>query len=141
MPSLLRLYREPPPPELGEPFREASGQPPTEQILDKYLHAVGGADRLARLTSFTAKGTYSGFDDADTSVGDIFAGTGSTNDDRTHTSRRQHDDAHRGGRGLPARGAHLPFVYGLSNVTCEAQRESVALAEMIGGVVDSHTSL
>ena len=37
--------------------------------------------------------------------------------------------------------AHLPLVYGLSNVTCEAQRESVALAEMIGGVIDSHTSL
>ena len=29
----------------------------------------------------------------------------------------------------------------LSNVTCEAQREAVALAELIGGVVDSHTSL
>jgi formylmethanofuran dehydrogenase subunit B len=38
-------------------------------------------------------------------------------------------------------GANLPLVYGLSNVTCEAQREAVALAEMIGGVVDSHTSL
>jgi formylmethanofuran dehydrogenase subunit B len=37
--------------------------------------------------------------------------------------------------------ANMPLVYGLSNVTCEAQRESVALAEMIGGVVDSHTSL
>ena len=37
--------------------------------------------------------------------------------------------------------ADLPLVYGLSNVTCEAQRESVALAELIGGVVDSHTSL
>ena len=37
--------------------------------------------------------------------------------------------------------AHLPLVYGLSNVTCEAQRESVALAELIGGVIDSHTSL
>ena len=37
--------------------------------------------------------------------------------------------------------AHLPLVYGLSNITCEAQRESVALAELIGGVVDSHTSL
>ena len=38
-------------------------------------------------------------------------------------------------------GAHLPLVYGLSNITCEAQRESVALAELIGGVIDSHTSL
>jgi formylmethanofuran dehydrogenase subunit B len=37
--------------------------------------------------------------------------------------------------------AHLPLVYGLSNVTCETQREAVALAELIGGVVDSHTSL
>ena len=37
--------------------------------------------------------------------------------------------------------AHIPLVYGLSNITCEAQRESVALAELIGGVVDSHTSL
>ena len=37
--------------------------------------------------------------------------------------------------------ANMPLVYGLSNVTCEAQRESVALAELIGGVVDSHTSL
>jgi len=37
--------------------------------------------------------------------------------------------------------ANMPLVYGLSNITCEAQREAVALAEMIGGVVDSHTSL
>ncbi len=37
--------------------------------------------------------------------------------------------------------ADLPLVYGLSNITCEAQRESVALAELIGGVIDSHTSL
>jgi formylmethanofuran dehydrogenase subunit B len=37
--------------------------------------------------------------------------------------------------------ADLPLVYGLSNITCEAQRESVALAELLGGVVDSHTSL
>ena len=31
--------------------------------------------------------------------------------------------------------ADLPLVYGLSNVTCEAQRESVALAELTGGVL------
>jgi formylmethanofuran dehydrogenase subunit B len=37
--------------------------------------------------------------------------------------------------------ADLPLVYGLSNITCEAQRQSVALAELIGGVIDSHTSL
>jgi formylmethanofuran dehydrogenase subunit B len=37
--------------------------------------------------------------------------------------------------------ANMPLVYGLSNVTCEAQREAVSLTELIGGVIDSHTSL
>jgi formylmethanofuran dehydrogenase subunit B len=37
--------------------------------------------------------------------------------------------------------ANMPLVYGLSNITCEAQRAAVALAELIGGVIDSHTSL
>ena len=37
--------------------------------------------------------------------------------------------------------ANMPLVYGLSNVTSETTRSAVALAEMIGGVVDSHTSL
>ena len=37
--------------------------------------------------------------------------------------------------------ANMPLVYGLSNVTCEAQREAVLLAELCGGVIDSHTSL
>jgi len=33
-----------------------------DQVFDKYLQALGGADRVARLTSFTARGTYAGFD-------------------------------------------------------------------------------
>jgi photosynthetic reaction center cytochrome c subunit len=33
-----------------------------DQVFDKYLQALGGADRLARLTSFSATGTYEGFD-------------------------------------------------------------------------------
>ncbi len=37
--------------------------------------------------------------------------------------------------------ADLPLVYGLSNVTCEAQREALSLAELLGGVIDSHSSL
>jgi len=37
--------------------------------------------------------------------------------------------------------ADMPLVYGLSNVTCETQREAVSLAELAGGVIDSHTSL
>src|SRR5206468_9965472 len=33
-----------------------------DQILDKYIQAAGGAQRLARLTSFIGKGTYEGYD-------------------------------------------------------------------------------
>jgi hypothetical protein len=33
-----------------------------DAILDKYLAALGGTGQLAKLSSFTAKGTYSGFD-------------------------------------------------------------------------------
>lgn len=35
-----------------------------DQIFDKYLQVVGGAERLARLTSYVARGTYEGFDTA-----------------------------------------------------------------------------
>ena len=37
--------------------------------------------------------------------------------------------------------ADLPLVYGLGNSTTESQRAAIELAEEIGGIVDSHTSL
>ncbi|MCL4296826.1 MAG: hypothetical protein KJ077_13905 [Anaerolineae bacterium] len=37
--------------------------------------------------------------------------------------------------------ANHPLIYGLSNVTCETQREAVMLAERLGGIIDSHSSL
>jgi photosynthetic reaction center cytochrome c subunit len=33
-----------------------------DQVFEKYIQALGGADRLAKLTSFAGKGTYSGYD-------------------------------------------------------------------------------
>jgi outer membrane lipoprotein-sorting protein len=39
-----------------------TGTPPPDQVFNKYLQALGGAQRLAALTSFVAKGTYVGFD-------------------------------------------------------------------------------
>jgi len=38
------------------------GMPPATQILDKYIQAVGGAQRLAGLTSFVATGTSLGYE-------------------------------------------------------------------------------
>ena len=37
--------------------------------------------------------------------------------------------------------ADMPLIYGMSNTTCEAQKECVALADQLGGLLDSHTSL
>jgi formylmethanofuran dehydrogenase subunit B len=38
-------------------------------------------------------------------------------------------------------GARYPLVYGLSSTSCEAQRKSVALAEILGGCIDCCTSV
>src|SRR5262245_23498299 len=73
MPSLNLLYGSPPPDEPGDPFEAAAGQPPADQVFDKYLKALGGADRLAKITSLVAKGTYKAFDDADSNPMDIYA--------------------------------------------------------------------
>ena len=37
--------------------------------------------------------------------------------------------------------ARYPIVYGLSDTTCEAQRVAVAIADRIGGCVDTTTSV
>ena len=37
--------------------------------------------------------------------------------------------------------ADMPLVYGMSNTTCETQKECAALADSLGGLLDSHTSL
>lgn len=72
-PSINTLYGSPVIDEPGDPIEQFPGQPAPDQVLDKYLAALGGAQRLAAFTSFTAKGTYMGFDDADTSPMEILA--------------------------------------------------------------------
>ncbi len=74
MPSLDLLYSSPPPEEPGDPIlRTAPRLPSPDQVLDKYLRAVGPADRIAALTSLALKGSYIGFDDADKMPVDITA--------------------------------------------------------------------
>jgi hypothetical protein len=73
MPSLALLYSSPPPPEPGDPFRQAEGQPPADQILDAYLAALGTPASRAAFTSFTASGGYMGFDEVEKSPVEIFA--------------------------------------------------------------------
>ena len=73
MPSLDLLYSSPPPEEPGDPIQQASGQPAADQILDKYLRAVGAPEPVAALTSFTGKGNYSAYDDAEKSPFEMYA--------------------------------------------------------------------
>ncbi len=60
--SLDTLYGAPLPEELDVLVLPATpGGPTVAEILDKYLQAVGGAQTAAALTSYVAKGTYSGY--------------------------------------------------------------------------------
>src|ERR1051325_6343815 len=65
MPSIDQLYGTPPPEEPGDPFTQAQGQPTADSIIDKYVAAVGGAQKVAAVTSFTGTGTYRGYDDSE----------------------------------------------------------------------------
>src|SRR5689334_1344044 len=64
VPSLEVQYGEPLPddPDEVEPLPSVRPTATAEQILDKYINAIGGAAAVAKLTSFTAKGTYEGLD-------------------------------------------------------------------------------
>ena len=64
-PSLAEQYGSPPDPDPNDIeiiSSLASGGPTADQILDKYIQALGGEQKLAGLKSFAAKGTYSGYD-------------------------------------------------------------------------------
>src|SRR5437762_11246195 len=64
IPSLAAQYGEPPAddPDEIEVLPGARQAAAPDQILDRYIQALGGAQALAQITSFTAKGTYEGFD-------------------------------------------------------------------------------
>lgn len=59
-PSLETVYG-PGSQEMDDVLAQMPGQPSADEILDKYIRALGGAERLAGLTSYLAKGTSVGF--------------------------------------------------------------------------------
>jgi hypothetical protein len=62
-PSLAEQYGEPPPldPNEVEIRRQSPDAPSADQIFDKYLQALGGAQKAAAITSIVFKGTYEGY--------------------------------------------------------------------------------
>jgi len=74
IPSLALQYAVNP--VLDDPYeilQPAFDAPPIDAVLDKYIAAVGGAARLKGLTSFTAEGIYSGYDDFEQFPVQVFA--------------------------------------------------------------------
>jgi len=60
-PDLAALYSPPAEEQSKDIIRPARNAPPVEKIFEKYLQAIGGAERVARLGSFVAKGTSVGY--------------------------------------------------------------------------------
>lgn len=63
IPSLAEQYGVPmDDPNEVELFSPDPSAPTADQILDKYIQALGGPQRLATITSVVGKGTYAGYD-------------------------------------------------------------------------------
>jgi photosynthetic reaction center cytochrome c subunit len=60
-PDLSALYGGPPEDELDDAVEQDPEAPSADQILDKYLEALGGAQRLTAITNLVARGTSSGY--------------------------------------------------------------------------------
>jgi photosynthetic reaction center cytochrome c subunit len=60
-PNVALLYDTPPPEDPRDIIEQGSASPSADEVFDKYLKAVGGAARVASITSFTAKGKSVGY--------------------------------------------------------------------------------
>jgi outer membrane lipoprotein-sorting protein len=87
IPSLLAQYSLPvEDPNKVEIVPEAQAGASADQILDKYIEAVGGAQALAKLTSFAGKGTYEGYETYEQKVPfEVFAKAPDQRTTITHT--------------------------------------------------------
>jgi photosynthetic reaction center cytochrome c subunit len=58
-PAIDAIYSDPvsTPPDILPQATSGTKVPSATEILDKYIQALGGADKLAKITSYTAKGT------------------------------------------------------------------------------------
>lgn len=75
-PPIDAIYSTPnfvPPDILPTANPATAGTPSADQILDNYIKALGGADALAKLTSYTEKGTSMLFGEAKADPAEIYA--------------------------------------------------------------------
>jgi len=72
-PALALLYGAAALNEDEDLIRPATGVPSADEILDKYISAIGGRQRVSSLTSLVAKGTSAGYGPEGTRPIEIFA--------------------------------------------------------------------
>jgi len=72
-PNLAEQYSAPIVEDPDVITEQAPGESSVDQILDKYVQALGGAQRLAAITSIVAKGMYQGYAEIDKSPIEIMA--------------------------------------------------------------------
>jgi hypothetical protein len=72
-PTLVEQYATPLPEDPDDIAEQAPDAPTPTQVLDKYLQAVGGAQKIASLTSIAAKGNYQYYDDPQSTPAELYA--------------------------------------------------------------------
>ncbi|HUA20639.1 MAG TPA: photosynthetic reaction center cytochrome c subunit family protein [Bryobacteraceae bacterium] len=74
-PSIDNIYSDPVsiPPDVLPAATASLGALPADQVLDKFIQALGGADNLAKLTSYTATGKSLRFDEVKADTVELYA--------------------------------------------------------------------
>jgi len=101
-PNLFTLYMEKivDPPDIVAPLPDA---PSIDLVLDTFIRALGGADRLARLTSFVATGTSAGYGpESEPRKFEVFARASGERTTITHTLDGDSTTAYDGSSGWTA---------------------------------------
>jgi photosynthetic reaction center cytochrome c subunit len=73
IPNLDVQYGDPPPLDPDLITQDAIGAPSVDKILEKYIQALGGPQRVAGVTSIVGKGTYRAYDDFELSPLEYYA--------------------------------------------------------------------
>jgi len=110
-PRLSEQYGEPPDPDPNEVeiTRQASGAPSADQVFDKYLQAIGGAQKAAAVTSIVFKGTYEGYAEPKAPV-DIYVKAPNQRTMMVHTDIGDRTTTYNGNNGwMAAPAADKPF--------------------------------
>jgi len=134
IPSLLDQYGIPDDdPDRVEVIRggpaQSVKQVSADQILDRYLQAIGGAPQLAKLTSFVAKGTYEGYETFSAKVPiEIYANAPNQLTSIVHTQSGDSVTTYDGTRGWIAAADKLMRVLPLSGGDLEGARMDAFLS-------------